>query len=45
MKNKKTKRKNFYLYEYQIKRVEKYAKKIKTSGSIVIQQLIDELPE
>ena len=45
------KKKNFYLFPYQIERVNKYAKylskqsKTRVSGSIVIQQLIDELPE
>lgn len=51
MKKQKLKRKNYYLFPYQIERVEKYAKylskqsKTKVSGSIVIQQLSDELPE
>lgn len=54
MKQQKLKRKNYYLFPYQIERVEKYAKKLsKTlpkhskpiSGSVALQQLIDELPE
>ena len=54
MKKQKLKRKNYYLFPYQIERVEKYANylskqqpksKRPVSGSIVIQQLIDELPE
>jgi len=51
------KKKNYYLYPYQIERVERYAKQltkkerketksmVRISGSVVIQQLIDELPE
>ena len=45
------KKKNYYLPVEKIQRVEKYAKylskhsKTRVSGSIVIQQLIDELPE
>ena len=39
------KRKNYYLPPELIKRGEKYAKKLKTSGSIVVAQLLDGLPE
>lgn len=51
MKKQKLKRKNYYLFPYQIERVEKYAKKLSknakqpVSGSVALQQLIDELPE
>lgn len=43
MKEKKLKKKNYYMYESEIEKVEKVAKKNKVTGSIVIRQLVAEL--